>query len=301
MYKINTRGVFEWNGEQYVLVENDYYYHSGDIALAKSDGSPSSTTTVQKSDPWVGQQGYLTRGFAEAEKLLNQPGPGYFPGNTVVPYSPETNLALNMQTQRALQGSPIQHAANDQLTSTLKGDYLYGGQGFNAAVDAATRKALPVVQSAFEKSGRTGSGLAQAAVAEAIASPFAELYGQERQNQQRGMLFAPQVADMDYGDISKLAEVGANRESMQQEQIADQVARYNYEQNLQRNKVNDFLASIQGSYGGTSSSSGTATTPMYRNQASGLLGGALGGYSLASSLGFNPLLGAGAGLLSSFF
>ena len=42
-------------------------------------GSQSgSTTTVQKSDPWSGQQPYLTFGFNEAQNLFDSATPQYF-------------------------------------------------------------------------------------------------------------------------------------------------------------------------------------------------------------------------------
>lgn len=190
------------------------------------DSGGGSTTTVQKSDPWEGQQSYLKQGFKKAEDLfMNQPGPQYYPGNTIVPFSPETNAALNLTTQRALSGSPLQSAANNQLTGTLNGDYLYGGSGFNAAVDAATRKAMPQVNSQFESAGRLNSGLAKTAQTQAIGDAFASQYGDERQNQQRAMLFAPQMMQQDYADYQQLANVGAAREGMSQSQLAEDVNR----------------------------------------------------------------------------
>jgi hypothetical protein len=297
MKKIHTKIEYQYNKDtdSYDLINDEYYYFNGQVAEAKGEApeQPSTTTTVQKSDPWEEQKPYLTMGFKEAEKELWKT-PQYYPGQTVVPYSPETETALNMQTGRALNGSPIQFAANDELTKTLSGNYLYGGQGFNEAVDAATNKILPTVNSAFEKAGRTGSGLAATAQTQAIADAFANQYGQERQNMQRGMLFAPQVASMDYQDISKLAEVGAQRETLDQQKIADEMTRYNYGQNIRKSQLMDYLGMIQGNYGGTSSSSSNALTPQYRNSGSGMLGSAFMGASMFPA---NPVIGGLGGLL----
>jgi hypothetical protein len=259
---------------------------------------PSTTTSVQKSDPWSGQQPYLTKGFEKAGDYLNQPAQTYYPGQTVVPFSPETNLAMQMQTARAINGSPIQGAANNQLTSTLNGDYLYGGQGFNAAMQAATNKILPQVNSTFAAAGRGNGGLASVAQTQAIADAFANQYGQERENQQRAMLFAPQVANMDYQDISQLANVGAQKESLQQEQTQDAMNRYNFNQGAPLSQLQNYMNLIQGNYGGSSTS--TSSQPMYRNQGSGMLGGAMAGAQVGSMFG-NPLIGAiGGGLLGAF-
>lgn len=246
------------------------------------DSGGGSTTTVQKSDPWEGQQSYLKEGFKKAQDLyMKQAAPAYYPGDTVVPFSPETNAALNLTTQRALSGSPLQSAANSQLTGTLNGDYLHGGGGFNAAVDAATRKAMPQVNSQFESAGRLNSGLAKTAQTQAVADAFASQYGDERQNQQRAMLFAPQMMQQDYSDYQQLANVGAAREGMSQSQLAEDVNRYNYNQQSPGLQLQNFMGTIQGDFGGTN----TSTSPLYRNQGAGMLGGALGGASMASSLG----------------
>lgn len=227
-------------------------------------------TTVQKSEPWDAQKGFLQKVFSEADKLYNSPGPDYYPGNTVVSFSPETNKALEMQYNRALNGSPTHNASVDQLMSTLRGDYLYGGEGFNKAVDAASRKILPQIDSTFERAGRTGSGLAQIAKAQAISDAFAGQYGQERQNQLRSMLFAPQVANQDYIDIDRLSNVGERKERQLEEELAAAIEKYNFDQNKQRNKLAEFKDFIEGSYGGTRIGSGA--TPKFRNYGSDFVG-----------------------------
>lgn len=70
------------------------------------------------------------------------------------------------------------------LTDTARGDYLYGGDAFNAAVDAAMRRVMPAVGSAFGGSGRLRSGLADVALGQGVTDAFASQYAQERANQQ---------------------------------------------------------------------------------------------------------------------
>jgi hypothetical protein len=302
MRKIYTQAVYEWNEQEgrYIRLENEssHYLYDGIVAECKGGGG-GSTTTVQKSDPWDQQKPYLLTGFEQAQNLLNAPTRQFYPGSTVVPFSPESEMAMQMQTNRAINGSPIQQAANNQLTNTLNGDYLYGGQGFNEAIDAATRKILPQVNSTFEGAGRTGSGLAQTAQTQAIADAFAGQYGNERENQLRSMFFAPQVAGLDYDNISKLAEVGAQKETLGQEQTAEDIARYDFNQNARQQQVSDFLNMIQGNYGGTNSQ--TAQVNGGRSGLGSALGGALQGASAASIFGLNPFLGGGLGLLGGLF
>ncbi len=92
-----------------------------------SGGGGTTTTTVQNNDPWSGQQPYLSTGFQRAETdVLNRPLE-YYPGSTVVPFSAETQTALAGTTERALGGAPIVGQGAQQISDTLRGDYLRGG------------------------------------------------------------------------------------------------------------------------------------------------------------------------------
>jgi len=239
-------------------------------------GGGGSETTTQKTEPWDKQKPYLEYGFKQAQDLYKKTNPEYYPGSTVVPFSPETNLSLEMQTQRALNGSPIQQAANQQLVSTMNGEYLYGGDGFNAAVDAATRRALPQINSTFEMAGRSNSGLADVAKTQAIADSFAGQYAGERQNQMRSMLFAPEIANQDFENISKLAEVGTAKEQLAQQHLTSDIDRFNFNQSSPWSELSDYLGMIQGTYGGST----TTTQPKQGGGWASLAGGGLGLLSL---------------------
>src|SRR5262249_33123135 len=60
-----------------------------------SDGG--TTTTVQKSEPWTEQKPFLTYGFNQAKNNYLTQQPQYFPGETVAPFSPETQQALSLE------------------------------------------------------------------------------------------------------------------------------------------------------------------------------------------------------------
>jgi|TARA_B100000925_G_scaffold287582_1_gene267113 hypothetical protein len=80
----------------------------------------------------------------------------------------------------------ISGVGRSALERTAQGDFLYGGEGFNAALDAATRAAMPGINSRFALGGGSGAvdgGLAQTARTQAVADAFARQYGQERANQ----------------------------------------------------------------------------------------------------------------------
>jgi hypothetical protein len=84
-----------------------------------------------------------------------------------------------------LGASQIPGEANEALLSTARGDNLFGGAGFDRAVEAAMNAARPAIGSAFGRAGAGASsgGLAQTALGTAAVDAFARQYGQERANQ----------------------------------------------------------------------------------------------------------------------
>jgi len=247
--------------------------------------SGGTVTTTQQSAPWSGQSPYLEWLYGQAQNLPQQQ---YFPGSTVVPQSPETLQALNLQSQRALSGSPVQTAGQNMLAGTLQGDYLYGGPGFNAAFDAAQRRITPAVQGQFEGAGRFGGGLAQEAETSALSDAFAGLYGQERNRQMQGLSQVPAMAALDYADIGALSNVGQQREAFAGQQLADQMNRWNFAQQSPYQQLEAQSNVIQAGYpGGTKSTE----NPYFNDVLGSLLGGALTGAGILDAFG---VIGDGA-------
>ncbi len=122
----------------------------------------------------------------------------------------------------------------------------------------------------------------------------------------------PGYAQADYADIAQLADVGRQREAMAQALINDQIARWNFEQQMPADKLAQYAQLIRGDFGGT-----TTTTAPYSSGA-GMLGGMQSGSDLFGGIGtafgsafpetigafggpFGMLLGAGlGGLFGSF-
>jgi hypothetical protein len=90
-----------------------------------------------------------------------------------------------MDTLGGLTGSGLSDVGQQALTSTAAGDFLYGGDAFDAAVQAAVRQATPGLLSTFGAAGAGGAtgGLAQEAIGQAAVDAFARQYAQERANQ----------------------------------------------------------------------------------------------------------------------
>lgn len=285
--------VFQLNGKGQgcPLISATSFEYDGQVLLAKGK-APVQNQTMDNS-PWAAQQGYLKHGFNAAKQdVLGRPQT-FFPGQTYANFSPQTEQALNLTEQRALAGSPVQNASNAELQRTLNGDYLYGGDGFNAALDAARNRILPDIQSRYAQGGRFGSGLGREAEARALADSFASQYGNERQNQLRAMLFAPQAAASDYADMQALAGVGAQREGQAQSGIDEAMARHQFEQMEPQQRLQAYMSLIGGQYGGQQTGQ---IVGMSGNRGAGVLGGALGGATIGAQVG-GPWGAAAGGIL----
>ncbi len=159
--------------------------------MSGGGGSGGTTTQIQQADPWAGVQPYLQDLFGRGAALSQQPRQ-YFPGSTVVPFAPQTQTALAGMQERAISGSPLVPAAQEEALRTLGGQYfltpgtayqtqaaLGGYLGSNPWLEAQFERAaapvtrafsetvMPGVQSAFSLGGRYGSGAHQAAVGRA--------------------------------------------------------------------------------------------------------------------------------------
>lgn len=261
--------------------------------------SGGDSQTIQKADPWVGQQGYLS-GLYEAARTVPIQQPYPYPG--VVPPAPATAAAEMATANRALIGSPVQASGLAQNLRTTRGDYLYGGSGFNAAFNAARDTISPAVQGQFEGASRYGGGLAQSEETRQLANAFAGLYGDERGRQMQASAISPVLAESEYGDINRLGAVGAQQEGRGREALADAMSRWQFQQQAPYNRLGFASQVIQGGYpGGTQTN--TAPNPE-SSLAANAIGGATAGYAIGGGLTalggpYGALIGAGLGLLAS--
>jgi hypothetical protein len=110
----------------------------------------------------------------------------------------------------------------------------------------------------------------------------------------------PGLAEEDYRDIARLAEVGTSREDAAQQEIDDAKARYDFAQTEPWERLARYAQLIAGNYGGTT----TVNVPgQRRSVGQGLLGGATTGAGIGSSImpGWGTAIGAlGGGLLGGF-
>jgi len=242
--------------------------------MGKGGGGGAQTVNTQVTPPAYAMP-FLEFGLSQAKEQFNSAMPGYYPGSTVVGFSPDSELALQMTRNRALDPMSLTAQTQNVVNQNL--------MGTNPLAMAAFKPVIDTVQSQFAKAGRYGSGANQQALASALA-PAA------LQAQQAAIAQAPQVQNM---DLQQLAAVGAAREGQAQAELQDNINRFNFQQNIDAQKLRDYMALVGGGTVGSNS-----IQPVFRNPAASALGGALGGAQLGSSLGFNPMYGAlGGGLL----
>lgn len=241
-------------------------------------GGGQTSTVSQQSGPPSYLQPFLQTAAGAAMTNYNSSSPQYFPGQTVVNQSPQTQAAIGGTTARAENGSPINTAAGGYLQNVLNGNYLNPGNPYQTQLNQSIQDAvIPSVESQFSQNGRYGSGAFADSMTRQLADSIApSVYGnyqQERGNQQAAAQMAPAQANQDYVDLGQLNAAGQQQDQYGQSIINANVNKYNYNQNLQTNKLTQLMALLNGGNFGTQ---GTSTTTQPTDILGGL-GGLLGG------------------------
>ena len=87
-----------------------------DKVFGSGDSEQKTTST-----PWGPLQPYLTDAYAQAQNLYRSGGPEFYPNATYVPFSPQTQMGMQLAESRALFGSPYDEAAGGFALNTLQG------------------------------------------------------------------------------------------------------------------------------------------------------------------------------------
>ena len=217
-------------------------------------GGGGGSTTTSGIDESI--KPYVTYGLEEAKRQYEAPGAAFFPGQTYVSPSEATSQALQAAQTRAMSGSPIQQAAQQEYLSTVQGrgvnPFLEGAlSGANRRAEEAYTRGVQGIQSNAASAGRYGSNAMGQQVGQAqdiFGRNLAETAGQlayqsaeaERGRQMAAVQGAPAYAQADYMDIQKLLTAGQGQESYQQKALQDAINRYNYEQTLPQQKLQQF-------------------------------------------------------------
>lgn len=243
--------------------------------MADGGGESKPQTTTQTSEPWSGVQPYLTSGYKDLSTLYKGGAPSYYPGNTVAQFAPETEQALSGTTARATQGTdPLNTASSGYLQNVLGGQYLgQHGPGWDSVVNAARQGA----DSSYSAAGRYGSGAHDTAVSGAIGQLAYQDYQNQLNRMDSAAALAPQVAGQtqaqDYTNLGQLGNVGAQRQAQGQANINADVQHFNYDQNKDYNWLAQYLGALNGSQGGSQTTTTPYNTPSPWTQ---ILGAGLG-------------------------
>jgi hypothetical protein len=229
-------------------------------------------------------------------------------------FIPTAQNVLMSAAQGQGLGDFIDPSALAALQRTAGGDFLFGGSGFNKAVDAAVRAAAPGILSTFGSAGPGGAtgGLAQAAIGKAGVDAFAQQFAQERANQ----LNASQVlSSLGVGERTNqlnvaqalpglglipsdiLAQIGAQQAGFNQQPIQSLLQLLGAAQGVP--------AAFSPLLGRAASESGAGGLS-FAGGLSGGLGGALTGAQIGSIVpgigtGLGAGIGGGLGLLGGLF
>lgn len=237
-----------------------------------------TTTTL----PPAYQQPYLQYGLGQSRALYDQ-------GTNVVPFSQQSEQALQGIQQRATQGSPLVDAAQQYAQKSLTGGFMGSNPWLDNTFEQARLATQGGLASEFGRSGRN-VGAAEGLRAQQMNDLATRIYGgnyaQERQLQQGVLGQATGLANQDYVDLAQLRGVGSDVEGLAREY--QQAPGQALDQYLGR------VGQLQGQ---------TTTSPLYRNSGGAALGGALLGSQIGSSVSNNPyagLFGAGLGALAGY-
>lgn len=257
----------------------------------------TGTQTVTNSiDPML--KPYVEFGLGEAKRLYQSPTP-YAPFQTYISPSASTTSALTGIEQRAMAGSPLVSQAKGELGKTISGDYLSGNPFFTGAFQAATRpleqqfgQNIMDIRSKLSSAGRYGSGAQtglEGRASEALATGMSDIagklayqnYAEERARQQAATMAAPEMAATDYNDLAKLLAAGTTREGYSQAELADKIARYQYD--MPETRLSTFLTGVYGAPSGS-----VSERPIYSNPSQQGLGNLLSIAGTAGMLGWKP-------------
>ena len=289
-------------------------------------GGGGGTTTVQKADPWEGQQPYLKDIFQQSQDFYNSGAlaPDYYGGNTVADQSQWTQQANQMQADRALNGSASINNAQASMDNIVSGGALAGNTGLSALeqmtnavnpyssalLNDAVGQATAQIDSGFSGAGRYGSGAHENVRADAIGDLTSQFYSDAYDKQmqaaaQAGNLYnagvdtqisgagmSHELANQAYKDAEMLSQAGANLDAFNQAKIDADIDRWNYDQQKALEALSRYNQLIQGTYGGTSTSTGKT------NYAASPLGTAVGAGALGLGLLDSTLDGGLAGLFA---
>lgn len=265
--------------------------------MGGSSKPPKNQTTT--SEPWSGVKPYLTDYLQLGQNVTKNPYQ-FYSGDTVAGFAPEQEMGFNLGTQRALAGSPTLNAANQNITSTLQGDYL--NPASNPYLQATADRALGDVQSRINSQFNNqnfGTSAHQETLQRGLGEQANQIYGQnyasERDRQLAAAGQAQGLAGADYMDANYLQGIGAQRQGLANQYLGNAAGQFNQAAQWPYQQLERYGNVVSQGTG----QGGTVTSPN-PNQGGGSspMAGALGGAAAGSA--FGPWGALAGGVLGAF-
>lgn len=283
-----------------------------------SSGGTSTTNTIQKADPWSGQQPYLKDIYTKSQGLYNTTQQPFYPWRTTAPLN-QSQLG-GMRTQLGY-AKDIYAPATQQYQSFLQGmmtapDTVYSNPAVNNMINAQgslindqlQRSWLPQIRTGAINAGQYGGsrqgiaeGLAMGEASKALANSAAQTqlgaYDQAVRQQAMGAGAYPGALQMGFTPGSMLQNFGGVLQGQDQAMIAENAARFGWPYTEPWGRMQNYVSSVAGVPLGAAGSSTSKTTSDAGGGGSSLLGTGILGLSAANSLLGNTGILAGLGLL----
>jgi len=302
-----------------------------------SKGGGGGTNTIQKADPYIGQQPYLLDLYSQAQNQFQAGPQQFFPGQTYASPSSAVIEAENMQRQAALAQSelgmgsiipgfqqqlmsPAQRFQDPLLQQSLAASLRPIEESGSRLLQQARRGATQAGQL-----GGTRQGILEAEVirditqkqADVASKLYGDVYGDVLRTQAATLGLAPGIMGTLTQPATTLAQVGAAETARAQQPITEAMRRFQFEQAAPGEALtryaqiagNNILppttttsTSGPGGPGALAGGLGGAGLGMAASSLAGYAAPATGIFSAGGALGaFNPYILGGAvlgGLLS---
>jgi hypothetical protein len=245
-----------------------------------SGGGGSSGDSTVTNEPWKGQEPYLRDLMQQAQGMFQQgQGQEYYPGNQVAPFSPQTEYGLGQLANQGMYGTGTEQGVQNYINqstmnpggmagvgSDMPGQNPYLDQMYNTvsqrAGEAFNEQAMPGINATFGGAGRTGSGIHQQVVGNAVDDfqqnmfqQGADIYGTDYNNamnrdvERRGLMgdmayrgasMAPQFQGMQQNNIDQMLRGGAMQEDQGQRMIDAEMNKWNFGQQAPWQALNQY-------------------------------------------------------------
>lgn len=274
--------------------------------MSGGGGSSNTTTSTEVKLPaW--HEPFVKAVDQQAYNISQQPYQEYG-GTRVAPLDPYQQAGLAMTASRGMN-NPLSGAAQQQATSTLRGDYLnpfsnpMWGPASQELANAYKTGIAAQTDAAFSKAGAYGLGNSaynqavqanQNTFANSLNKLAGDIYNNERQNQIKTLALYPQTNQGGYQDYQALIGAGDAQRS-----YAQDIANLGYQnwydaQNYPYQQLVNYANLSPALLGNSGVSTATGPNPNKASPLAGAIGGATLGYAAGPALA-GALGGATAG------